>query len=148
MDAVCTVEAIGQYSDVTIGQIPGKVPTVPTIMLRVDTREVPVRIEVPIYLSADGHQGQTRLYFTAPALGDLIAYQLKLVATEVSFIFYCTVNGKTQSVDLSADLAAWLDATLYFKAGAYYTKPVARVNTQVSFSELALSRGAIGTSRR
>ena len=148
MDAVCTVDVVGENSEVTIGQIHGKVPNVPTIMLRYDTREVPPRIEVPVYLSADGNQGQTRLYFTAPALGDPIAYQLKLVATDVSLIFYCTVNGKTQSVDLSADQAAWLVSTFYFKAGAYYTKPVVHVNTQVSFSELALSRGVIGTYRQ
>ncbi len=58
-------------------------------------------------------------------------------------VFRCTVNGETQSLPLTNDLAAWQAATFYFKAGAYYTVPAEGATAQVSFGKLELSRGEL-----
>lgn len=140
LDAVCTVNSVG-VGKVSVGQIHGKVPNVPTVIMRYDGTTVPAQIAVSTYLTADGAGAKDWMYFTAPALGEPIAYQMKMIASPTTLTFFCTVNGSTQSVDLSADLANFLASTFYFKAGAYYTVPASGSTTQVAFQELALSRG-------
>ncbi|MDF7807853.1 chondroitinase-B domain-containing protein [Pontiellaceae bacterium B12219] len=140
LEAVCRVNSVG-IGKVAIGQIHGKEPNVPTVIMRYDGTTDPAQIAVSTYLTADGLGSKDWMYFPAPALGESIAYQMKMVASPTSFTFYCTVNGSTQSVDLSDDLANWLVSTFYFKAGAYYTVPAPGSTTQVAFQELSLSRG-------
>jgi len=142
LDATCTVDAVGN-GKVSIGQIHGKVPDTPTIIMRYNNTVTPARIDVSIYVTPDGNSGLTWLYFDAPALGEEIAYQLKMTGSDSSVVFECTVNGVVQSLPLTNDLAAWQAATFYFKAGAYYTVPAAGATAQVSFTQLELSRGEL-----
>lgn len=142
LDAVCTVDSVGD-GKVSIGQIHGKVPDTPTVIMRYNNTVVPAQIAVSVYLTPDGNNGSTWLYFDAPALGEEIAYQLKMTGSDTSVVFECTVNGVVQSLPLTNDLAAWQAATFYFKAGAYYTVPAAGATAQVSFTELELSRGEL-----
>lgn len=145
LNGVCTVDALIEDEEVAIAQIHGKVPSTPTIMVRYDARDDPPRIEVPVYTNAAGSSvaSPVRMYFPAPELGEPIDFQLKLEATDTSLIIYCTVNGDTQSIDLSGDLANFLSSTFYFKAGAYYTHAEEDKTTQVSFTELELVRGEV-----
>ncbi|MGE4489321.1 MAG: chondroitinase-B domain-containing protein, partial [Kiritimatiellales bacterium] len=141
LDAVCTVESVGS-GKVAIGQIHGKVPDVPTVIMRYDNTVDPAQIAVSVYETPDGLNGKQWLYYDAPALGEAIVYQMKMVASSTNALsFSCTVNGETQSLDLTNSVAAWMDAAFYFKAGAYYTIPVSGETARVSFSSLDLSRG-------
>lgn len=138
--AVCTVTSVGD-GKVAIGQIHGKEPDVPTVILRYDNTVDPAQMAVSVYNTPDGLSGKTWLVYDAPAFGEEIAYQMDVVAVSNAVSFFCTINGETQSVALTNDVSAWLDATFYYKAGAYYTVAASGETARVFFSELELTRG-------
>lgn len=134
LDAVCAVNAVG-FGKVIIGQIHGKEPNIPAIILRYDNTVTPSRIYCTVYRSPAG--GMTDVfYFAGVPLDSAIVYNLKMVGSANSVMLYMTVNGVTQSVNMYANDPAWATTTFYFKAGAYYANPESGVTSQVSFYDL------------
>lgn len=135
LEATCAVNAVGK-GKVAIGQIHGKEPNIPTVILRYDnTKESPV-----IYVTVKKHPtdpfSQERHDFPGVPLDALIRYQLKLVGAKDNLKLYVTVNGRTASFDMID--SGWLKATQYFKAGAYYTVQERGVTAKVSFYNLKI----------
>ncbi len=142
LDATCVVNLVGK-GKVGIGQIHAKVPDLPTILLRYDNTKASPGIYVSIKKFPTDPEAQDVLTFAGVPLGTPITYQLKMVATEKSLIFSCTVNGVTQQIDMYAHTPDWLQITHYFKAGNYYTVPEKGVTSRVSFLKLAASHPAV-----
>lgn len=134
LDGICEIDSVG-VGKVVIGQIHGKEPNVPAIILRYDTTVTPSRIYCTVYRSPTG--GQTDVfYFAGVPLNTPITYRLRMVGSANSVVLYMTVNGVTQSVDMYANDPAWATTSFYFKAGAYYTHVESGVTAQVSFFDL------------
>lgn len=139
LEATCAVNAIGK-GKVAIGQIHGKEPNIPTVILRYDnTKSSPV-----IYVTVKKHPidpvSQERHDFPGVPLNALIHYQLKMVGMKDNLKLYVTVNGSTASFNMT-DLE-WLKTTQYFKAGAYYTVPERGMTAKVSFYDLRIRHSA------
>lgn len=143
LDATCVVEVVGK-GKVGIGQIHAKIPDLPTILLRYDNTKAVPGIYVSVKKRPTDPEAQDVLTFDGVPLGSPITYQLKMVATEKSLIFSCTVNGVTKQIDMYANTPDWLKITHYFKAGNYYTIQEKGVSARVSFLKLA----ALHTSAR
>ena len=133
LEATCAVNAVGK-GKVAIGQIHGKEPNIPTVILRYDNTQSPPLIYVTVKRHPKDAVRQERRDFPGVPLNAPICYQLKMVGTKKSLKLYVTVNGRTASFDMT-DLE-WLRTTQYFKAGAYYTVPEKGVTAKVSFYDL------------
>ncbi|MDP4644399.1 MAG: polysaccharide lyase family 7 protein [Opitutales bacterium] len=142
LDAVCTVNQLVD-GVVIIGQIHGKEPNIPTVILRYDNRNGVDRIYLTVKETPTDPVTQDTLEFTPVSLGTPINYQLKMEGTANSLVISCTVNGETQSLDMYANSPDWLTATHYFKAGAYYTNPPANSSTEVAFYQLEVTHSAV-----
>lgn len=139
LEGTCTVNVVGK-GKVAIGQIHGKEPDIPTVMLRYDNTTSPPRIYVTVKRHPRDAISQDRYDFPGVPLNAPIQYQLKMVSTENSLKLYATVNGSTANFDMT-DLE-WLKTTQYFKAGAYYTVPEKGITAQVSFYDLRVRHSA------
>ncbi|CAN5529183.1 polysaccharide lyase family 7 protein [soil metagenome] len=141
LDATCVIHVVGK-GKVGIGQIHAKVPDLPTILLRYDNTRATPGIYVSVKKLPTDPEAQDVLTFEGVPLGSPIAFQLKMVATDKSLIFSCTVNGITQHIDMYANSPDWLGISHYFKAGNYYTIPEKGVTSRVSFLKLVASHPA------
>jgi hypothetical protein len=133
LEATCAVNSVGR-GKVAIGQIHGKEPNIPTVILRYDnTKSSPI-----IYVTVKKHPtdpvSQVRHDFPGVPLNAPIRYQLKMVGAENALKLCVTVNGNVASFDMTDP--AWLKTTQYFKAGAYYTVRETGVTAKVSFYAL------------
>lgn len=136
MDAICVVENVGD-GKVSIGQIHGKEPNVPAIILRFDNTVSPARVYCTVKRNPSLLTSQDTLYFTENiAVGEPITYRLRVDGSATSCLFSVTVNGVTQTIDMYANNSAWADVTFYYKAGAYYTNPDNGETAVVSFYHL------------
>lgn len=123
MEGVCVVEDVGN-GKVSIGQIHGKEPNVPAIILRFDNTTSPARVYCTVKKDPILSVLQDTLYFTENiALGQPIFYRLQITGSPTSCVFSVTVNGETRSIDMYANSPLWANVTFYYKAGAYYTNP-------------------------
>lgn len=143
LDAVCTVNKL-EDGVVIIGQIHGKEPNIPTVILRYDKRNGTTRIYATVKKSPDDPITQDTLEYTSVPLGSPIHYQLKMLGSKNSLIISCTVNGLTKSIDMYANSPDWVNATQYFKAGAYYTNPPTNTSTEVAFYKLQVTHSSTG----
>ena len=125
---------------VAIGQIHGKEPNIPTVILRYDNTKSPPIIYVTVKKHPKDAVSQERHDFPGVPLNARIRYQLKMVGAKNSLKLYVAVNGSTASFDMT-DLE-WLKTTQYFKAGAYYTVPERGVTAKVSFYDLKIRHSA------
>lgn len=123
MEGICVVENVGN-GKVSIGQIHGKEPNVPAVILRFDSTTTPARVYCTVKKDPFVSILQDTLYFTENiAIGQPIFYRLAITGSATSCIFSVTVNGETRSIDMYANSPFWANVTFYYKAGAYYTNP-------------------------
>lgn len=139
LEATCAVNVVGR-GKVAIGQIHGKEPNIPTVILRYDNTKSPPIIYVTVKTHPKDAVSQERHDFSGVPLNAPIHYQLKMVGAKDSLKLYVVVNGSTASFDMT-DLE-WLKTTQYFKAGAYYTVPERGVTAKVSFYDLKIRHSA------
>ena len=135
LEATCAVNAVGK-GKIAIGQIHGKEPNIPTVILRYDNTKSPPLIYVTVKKHPQDAVSQEQHDFPSVPLHAPIQYQLKMVGAETSLKLYVTVNGSTASFDMT-DLE-WLKTTQYFKAGANYTVPEKGMTAKVSFYDLKI----------
>ncbi|MCM2273465.1 MAG: polysaccharide lyase family 7 protein [Candidatus Didemnitutus sp.] len=144
MDAICVVEDVGD-GKVSLGQIHGKEPNVPAIILRFDNTVSPARVYCTVKRNPSSLSSQDTLYFTNNiAVGEPITYRLRIDGSATSCLFSVTVNGVTQTIDMYANNSDWADVTFYYKAGAYYTNPDDGETAVVSFYHLNVSHDGDG----
>jgi poly(beta-D-mannuronate) lyase len=139
LEATCAVNAVGK-GKIAIGQIHGKEPNIPTVILRYDNTKSSPLIYVTIKKHPMDAASQERHDFPGVPLNMPIRYQLKMVGAENRLKLFVTINGSTASFDM-ADLE-WLKTTQYFKAGAYYTVPERNMTAKVSFYDLRIRHSA------
>ena len=139
LEATCTVNAVGK-GKVAIGQIHGKEPNIPTVILRYDNTKSSPLIYVTVKKHPQDPVSQEQHDFPGVPLRARIQYQLKMVATEDTLKLYVTVNGRTASFNMT-DLK-WLKTSQYFKAGAYYTVPEKGMTAEVAFYDLKVRHSA------
>jgi poly(beta-D-mannuronate) lyase len=139
LEATCAVNAVGK-GKIAIGQIHGKEPNIPTVILRYDNTKSRPLIYVTVKQHPEDAISQERHDFPGVPLNARIRYQLKMVGAENNLKLYVTVNGSTASFDMT-DLE-WLKTTQYFKAGAYYTVPEKGMTAKVSFYDLKIRHSA------
>jgi len=139
LEATCAVNVVGK-GKVAIGQIHGKEPDIPTVMLRYDNTKSPSVIYVTVKKHPSDPVSQERHDFPGVSLNAPIRYELKMIGARNSLKLCVTVNGNTASFDMR-DLA-WLKTTQYFKAGAYYTVQENGVTAKVSYYDLKIRHSA------
>ncbi len=137
LKGTCAVNVVGK-GKVAIGQIHGKDPNIPTVILRYDNTKPSPEIYVTVKKHHADSKAQETTVFPGVPLNSLIEYQLKMVGTEKSLTLDVTVNGKSAHFDMYQNDPDWLKTTQYFKAGAYYTVPETNVTAKVSFYALEI----------
>jgi len=136
LTATCSVADFGP-GHVAIGQIHGKEPNIPAVILRYDATTNPARVTATVKHYPVDDSTQDTFVFTQNIGPNLpIAYEFTLWGSGSDASLGITVNGQTAITSLTARDPAWTGVTFYFKAGAYYTRPQPNRDVAVTFTQL------------
>lgn len=136
LTATCSVADFGP-GHVAIGQIHGKEPNIPAVILRYDATTTPARVTATVkHYPVDDSTQDTFVFTQSIGPNQPITYELTLWGSGPDASLGITVNGQTAITSLTARDPAWTGVTFYFKAGAYYTRPQPNRDVAVTFTRI------------
>lgn len=136
--------SIGTGGYISIGQIHGKEPNIPAIILRYYASG---RVAATVKRSPSDPVTQATYEFNSVGSNPIINYTLQIVGDATGKVdAYLTVNGQTVHDPMSAHDPAWATTTFYFKAGLYNVAPVTGKTARLAFYKLVPTHSTVPPS--